>query len=79
VEQIVQRYPAGPPPGMCLAWFELFTLVRREVDPWATGPTAAMAVGALERKFYIELLAKLAIDEDPADRNDRARWPALLP
>jgi alpha-methylacyl-CoA racemase len=36
-----------------------------------------MAVGALERKFYAELVAKLGIDADPAHQYDRARWPAL--
>jgi alpha-methylacyl-CoA racemase len=36
-----------------------------------------MAVGALEGKFYAELLARLGIDEDPAGQYDRAGWPAL--
>ncbi len=36
-----------------------------------------MAVGALEPKFYAELLAALELDEDPARQHDKARWPAL--
>ncbi|MEV5558368.1 CaiB/BaiF CoA-transferase family protein [Nonomuraea wenchangensis] len=36
-----------------------------------------MAVGALEPKFYTELLAALELDEDPARQHDKARWPAL--
>ncbi|TDC99505.1 CoA transferase [Saccharopolyspora terrae] len=36
-----------------------------------------MAVGALEPKFYVELLGKLGLDEDPARQNDRSRWPEL--
>ncbi|HLU73470.1 MAG TPA: CaiB/BaiF CoA-transferase family protein [Nonomuraea sp.] len=36
-----------------------------------------MAVGALEPKFYAELLTKLGLDEDPARQQDRDRWPAL--
>jgi alpha-methylacyl-CoA racemase len=36
-----------------------------------------MAVGALEGKFYAELLAKLGLDEDPRAQYDRAQWPAL--
>ncbi|GGS27184.1 CoA transferase [Streptomyces humidus] len=36
-----------------------------------------MAVGALEPKFYAELLAVLGLDEDPAAQHDRTRWPRL--
>lgn len=36
-----------------------------------------MAVGALERKFYIELIGKLELDEDPDQQNERAHWPEL--
>jgi alpha-methylacyl-CoA racemase len=36
-----------------------------------------MAVGALEGKFYAELLVRLGLDEDPRAQYDRARWPAL--
>ncbi|MFD5257375.1 CaiB/BaiF CoA transferase family protein [Streptomyces bobili] len=36
-----------------------------------------MAVGALEPKFYAELLAVLGLDEDPATQYDRTRWPRL--
>ena len=36
-----------------------------------------MAVGALEPKFYAELLAVLGLDEDPAAQHDRAGWPRL--
>ncbi|WP_405150638.1 CoA transferase [Sphaerisporangium sp. NBC_01403] len=36
-----------------------------------------MAVGALEPRFYAELLAKLELDEDPGKQHDRTLWPAL--
>jgi alpha-methylacyl-CoA racemase len=36
-----------------------------------------MAAGALEPKFYLEFLAKLGLDEDPARQHDRSGWPAL--
>ncbi|MFI7669599.1 CaiB/BaiF CoA transferase family protein [Nocardia sp. NPDC049526] len=36
-----------------------------------------MAVGAIESKFYSELLARLGIDEDPARQHDRRAWPAI--
>ncbi|MEU9170063.1 CaiB/BaiF CoA-transferase family protein [Streptomyces sp. NPDC048420] len=36
-----------------------------------------MAVGALEPKFYAELLAVLGLDEDPAAQHDRSGWPRL--
>lgn len=36
-----------------------------------------MAVGALEPKFYVELLAGLGLDDDPARQHDRTLWPAL--
>ncbi|MER5538886.1 CaiB/BaiF CoA transferase family protein [Streptomyces mirabilis] len=36
-----------------------------------------MAVGALEPKFYAELLTVLRLDEDAADQHDRTRWPLL--
>ncbi|MBE4741744.1 MULTISPECIES: CaiB/BaiF CoA transferase family protein [Streptomyces] len=36
-----------------------------------------MAVGALEPKFYAELLAVLGLDEDPAVQHDRTGWPRL--
>ncbi|NJC71171.1 CoA transferase [Planosporangium thailandense] len=36
-----------------------------------------MAVGALEPKFYAELLAALGLDEDPRKQYDRSGWPAL--
>lgn len=36
-----------------------------------------MAVGAIEGKFYAELLARLGIDEDPARQHDRRAWPAI--
>jgi alpha-methylacyl-CoA racemase len=34
-----------------------------------------VAVGAVERKFYQELLAHLEIDIDPAAQHDRTTWP----
>jgi alpha-methylacyl-CoA racemase len=36
-----------------------------------------MAVGALEPKFYADLLRLLELDEDPADQLRTERWPAL--
>lgn len=36
-----------------------------------------MSVGAIEPKFYAELLDKLGLPEDPATQHDRAGWPAL--
>ncbi|MFI6455738.1 CaiB/BaiF CoA transferase family protein [Streptosporangium amethystogenes] len=36
-----------------------------------------MAVGALEPKFYVELLTALGLDEDPRKQHDRSRWPEL--
>ncbi|WP_433709340.1 CaiB/BaiF CoA transferase family protein [Nocardia sp. CA-084685] len=36
-----------------------------------------VAVGAIESKFYSELLARLGIDEDPARQHDRRAWPAI--
>lgn len=36
-----------------------------------------MAVGALENRFYRELLDRLGLEEDPALQHDRSRWGAL--
>ena len=36
-----------------------------------------MAVGALENKFYAELLKKLGIDEPRETQNDQSTWPRL--
>jgi alpha-methylacyl-CoA racemase len=44
---------------------------------YATSDGRHMAVGALEGKFYAELLDRLGLDEDPARQHDRASWPAL--
>jgi alpha-methylacyl-CoA racemase len=47
---------------------------------YAVYPTADgrhMAVGAIEPKFYAELLAGLGLDEDPARQHDRGGWQAL--
>jgi alpha-methylacyl-CoA racemase len=44
---------------------------------YETADARHMAVGALEGKFYAELLAKLGLDEDPGAQYDQARWPAL--
>jgi alpha-methylacyl-CoA racemase len=44
---------------------------------YATSDGRHMAVGALEGKFYAELLDRLGLDEDPARQHDRAAWPAL--
>ncbi|MFR9806849.1 CaiB/BaiF CoA transferase family protein [Pseudonocardia sp. RS010] len=47
---------------------------------YATSDGGYMAVGSLEPKFYAELLRLLEIPRevaDPADQQDRSRWPAL--
>jgi alpha-methylacyl-CoA racemase len=44
---------------------------------YATSDGRHMAVGALEPKFYAELLDRLGLDEDPGRQHDRAAWPAL--
>ena len=44
---------------------------------YATADGRHMSVGALEPKFYAELLRLLGLDEEPARQHDRARWPAL--
>ena len=44
---------------------------------YATSDGRYMAVGALEAKFYAELLDRLGLDEDPARQHDRDGWPAL--
>jgi alpha-methylacyl-CoA racemase len=46
---------------------------------YATSDGRYMAVGALEAKFYAELLGGLGLagEEDPAGQHDRDRWPAL--
>lgn len=36
-----------------------------------------MAVGAIEAKFYTELLVRLGIEEDPRRQHDRSAWPAI--
>jgi alpha-methylacyl-CoA racemase len=36
-----------------------------------------MAVGAIERKFYVELLDRLGLDESADEQNDPATWPLL--
>ncbi|WP_329410245.1 CoA transferase [Nocardia vinacea] len=36
-----------------------------------------MAVGAIETKFYAELLTRLGIDEAPARQHDRSAWPTI--
>lgn len=44
---------------------------------YATSDGRHMAVGAIEAKFFAELLARLGIDEDPARQHDRAAWPVI--
>ena len=51
-------------------------------DVYETADGAHMAVGAIEPKFYAELLAKLGLDAEGGggvriDQHDRAQWPAL--
>jgi alpha-methylacyl-CoA racemase len=36
-----------------------------------------LSLGAIEPKFYVQLLAGLGIDDDPVHQCDRSRWPAL--
>jgi alpha-methylacyl-CoA racemase len=44
---------------------------------YATSDGGWMAVGALEPQFYDELLDRLGVPADEADRTDPATWPAL--
>ncbi len=44
---------------------------------YATSDGKYLAVGALEPKFYAELVARLGLDADPADQHDRSQWPEL--
>jgi alpha-methylacyl-CoA racemase len=44
---------------------------------YATSDGRYMAVGALESRFYAELLDRLGLDEDPASQNEPSRWPVL--
>ncbi|MGQ4618628.1 CoA transferase [Nocardia sp. R7R-8] len=44
---------------------------------YATADGRHMAVGAIENKFYAELLERLGIDEDPRRQHDRAAWPVI--
>ena len=46
-------------------------------DVYETADGLHMTVGALEPKFYAELLDRLGLGEDVPDRNDPAQWPAL--
>jgi alpha-methylacyl-CoA racemase len=44
---------------------------------YATSDGGWMAVGALEPQFYDELLDRLGVPPDEADRTDPSTWPAL--
>ncbi|MGW5514376.1 CaiB/BaiF CoA transferase family protein [Nocardia africana] len=44
---------------------------------YETADRRHMAVGAIEPKFYAELLIRLHIDEDPARQHDRRAWPSI--
>lgn len=46
-------------------------------DTYATSDGEFMAVGALEPKFYAQLVDLLGIDDDIAKREDPSRWPQL--
>ena len=46
-------------------------------DTYATADGKWMAVGAIEPKFFVELLAKLGLPARADDRADRESWPAL--
>jgi alpha-methylacyl-CoA racemase len=51
---------------------------RPYYDVYATADGRHVAVGALEDKFYVELLDRLGLkDIDPGARADPATWPAL--
>lgn len=43
---------------------------------YRTADDRYVAVGAIEPKFYAQLLAGLGVDVDPAGQQDRASWPA---
>ncbi|KAI0598086.1 CoA-transferase family III [Biscogniauxia sp. FL1348] len=52
-------------------------------DTYATRDGGYMAVGALEPRFYAQLVRRLGLagrgygEDDEAQRHDRARWPAM--
>ena len=47
-------------------------------DVYETADGKHVAVGALEQRFYDELIKRLGLDgADLPDRNDRSRWPQL--
>ena len=47
-------------------------------DTYATRDQQYVAIGAIEPKFYAELLERLGLDgENLPDQNDRTGWPAL--
>ncbi|MET8862433.1 CaiB/BaiF CoA-transferase family protein [Nonomuraea sp. NPDC004580] len=50
-----------------------------QYDTYETADGRYVAVGALEPKFWAELLRLMGLDGDPdlPDRNDPAQWPAL--
>jgi alpha-methylacyl-CoA racemase len=45
-------------------------------DTYETADDKYIAVGAVEPKFYAELLRRLSLEIDPAAQNDIATWPA---
>lgn len=45
-------------------------------DTYETADGKYVAVGAVEPKFYAELLRRLSLELDPAAQNDIATWPA---
>lgn len=44
-------------------------------DTYETADGGHVAVGAVEPQFYARMLSALGATLDPADQNDRARWP----
>ncbi len=44
---------------------------------YVTADGRHMAVGAIEPRFYKELLDLLDLDEDPRHQHDRTAWPAI--
>jgi alpha-methylacyl-CoA racemase len=46
-------------------------------DTYTTRDGRHVAVGAMEPKFYAELLQRLGIDDDVPRQHDRATWPEM--
>jgi alpha-methylacyl-CoA racemase len=70
----------GPDGGPLAGWGErgtnLLDTGAPQYDTYETADGGYVAVGALEPKFWDELVARLGLEDLP-DRNDRANWPAI--